>query len=193
MLHLFCSCQIPKCLKCLLFLISNSKKMVRPGWLFIRSKHVFGLTKDLHVDKKYLQALFVLTSSLKQRSEYQLLVTCDPWPASCDSWPVPRNPWSVTRYPLPVTRYPLPVTCGLDSPPPLKPRAPDETGVLMYQSIEASTPPQAIPGHLNFWKIFVQIPPPGRKAVQMPPTTGKLPDYCFNFPVASIMLLKLCT
>ena len=35
------------------------------------------------------------------------------------------------------------------------------------------------PGHLNFWKIFVQISPsPGRKAVQMTPPPGKLPDYC---------------
>ena len=43
------------------------------------------------------------------------------------------------------------------------------------------------PGHLNFWKIFVQIiPSPGRKAVQMPPSLGKLPDYCFGFSVASI-------
>ena len=30
-------------------------------------------------------------------------------------------------------------------------------------------PPRATPGHLNFWKIFVQIPPSrGRKAVQLP-------------------------
>ena len=42
-------------------------------------------------------------------------------------------------------------------------------------------PPRQPPGHLNFWNIFVQIPPsPGRKAVQMPPPPGKLPDYCFN-------------
>ena len=41
----------------------------------------------------------------------------------------------------------------------------------------------------NFWKIS---PSPGRKAVQMPPVQGELPDYCFNFSVASIMLLKLC-
>ena len=60
--------------------------------------------------------------------------------------------------------------------------------------IEASTSaPGQPPGHLNFWRIFVQIPPsPGRKAVQMPPPPGELPDYCFNFSVASIMLLKLC-
>ena len=49
------------------------------------------------------------------------------------------------------------------------------------------------PGHLNFVKIFVQIPPsPGQKAVQMPPPPEKLPDYCFNFSVASIILLQLC-
>ena len=54
-------------------------------------------------------------------------------------------------------------------------------------------PPRATPGHLNFWKIFVQIPPsPSGKAVQMPPPPGELPDYCFNFSVASIMFLKLC-
>ena len=63
---------------------------------------------------------------------------------------------------------------------------------LCTSQTEASTSPPPTgqpPGHLNFWKIFVQIPPsPGRKAVQMPP-----PDYCFNFSVASIMLdLKLC-
>ena len=33
---------------------------------------------------------------------------------------------------------------------------------------------------------------PGPKAVQMSPPSGKLPDYCFNFSQASIMLLKLC-
>ena len=27
----------------------------------------------------------------------------------------------------------------------------------------------------------------------MPPPSGELPDYCFNFSVAFIMLLKLCT
>ena len=49
------------------------------------------------------------------------------------------------------------------------------------------------PGNLNFWKVFVQIlPSPDRKAVQMPPPSRKLPDYCPNFSEASIMLLKLC-
>ena len=55
------------------------------------------------------------------------------------------------------------------------------------------SPPGQPPGHLNFWKTFVQIPPSlGRKAVQMPPPLGILPDYRFNFSVVSIMLLKLC-
>ena len=52
--------------------------------------------------------------------------------------------------------------------------------ILMYQSNRSFNilppPPGKLPGHLNFWKIFVQIPPsPGRKAVQMPPPLGKLP------------------
>ena len=66
---------------------------------------------------------------------------------------------------------------------------------LCTSQFEASTspPPGQSPGHLNFWKIFVQIPPsPGRKAVQMPPPLGKFPDYCFNFSVASVMFPKLC-
>ena len=43
---------------------------------------------------------------------------------------------------------------------------------LMYQSNRSfNIPPHGQPpGHLNFWKIFVQIPPsPGWKAVQMLP------------------------
>ena len=77
--------------------------------------------------------------------------------------------------------------------------------MLCTSQIEALTspagqPPGQPPGHLDFWKICVQIPPSrGRKAVQMPhhrsipgdqmpPLPGKLPDYCFNFSVASIML-----
>ena len=58
---------------------------------------------------------------------------------------------------------------------------------FMYQSNRSfNIPPRQPPlGHLNFWKIFVQIPPtPGRKAVQMPPPPGRLPYYCFNFSVA---------
>ena len=67
--------------------------------------------------------------------------------------------------------------------------------ILMYVPVKSKLkhPPRATPGHLNFWKVIVQIPPSlGQKAVQMPPPPGKLPDYCFNFSVASIMLLRLC-
>ena len=41
---------------------------------------------------------------------------------------------------------------------------------VMYQSNRSlSIPTGRPPGHLNFWKIFVKIPPSrGRKAVQMP-------------------------
>ena len=39
-------------------------------------------------------------------------------------------------------------------------------------------PPRATPGHLNFWKISVQIPPsPSQIAVQMPPPRGNKPFY----------------
>ena len=58
-------------------------------------------------------------------------------------------------------------------------------------------PPGQPPGHLNFWKIFVQIPPSrGRKAVQIPHYTSiqgdQMPPPSGNFSVASIMLRKLC-
>ena len=71
---------------------------------------------------------------------------------------------------------------------------------LTYQSNRSFSIP---PGNLNVWIILVQIPPTlGQKAVQMPChrfisgyrmllPLGKLRDYCFNFSVASIMLLKL--
>ena len=45
---------------------------------------------------------------------------------------------------------------------------------------EASTSPHPPPppGHLNFWKISVQIPPsPSQIAVQMPPPQGNKPFY----------------
>ena len=72
--------------------------------------------------------------------------------------------------------------------------------VLVKSKLPNSPPPLPgqPPGHLNLWKIFVQIPAsPCRKAVQiahhtfitgdqMPSPPGKLPDYCFNFSVASI-------
>ena len=48
--------------------------------------------------------------------------------------------------------------------------------VPVKSKLQQPPPPGATPGHLNFWKTFVQIPPsPGRKAVQMPPPPGKLP------------------
>ena len=58
-------------------------------------------------------------------------------------------------------------------------------------------PPGQPPGHLNFWKIFVQIPPSrGRKAVQMPHHSSipgdQMPPPPGNFSVAFIMLRKLC-
>ena len=65
---------------------------------------------------------------------------------------------------------------------------------VMYQSNRSLNIP---PGHLNFWKIFVQIPPSrGRKAVQMPHYRsipgGQMPPPMGNFSVASIVLRKLC-
>ena len=67
------------------------------------------------------------------------------------------------------------------------------TNVPVKSKLPHPSPPGQPPGHLGFWKIFVQISlSPGRKAVQMPPPPGKLPDYCFNFSVAFTMLLKLC-
>ena len=58
-------------------------------------------------------------------------------------------------------------------------------------------PPRQPPGHLNFWKIFVQIPPSrGRKAVQMPHHRSipgdQMPPPPGKFSVAFIRLRKLC-
>ena len=70
---------------------------------------------------------------------------------------------------------------------------------LCTSQIEASTsPPGQPPGHLNFWKICVQIPPSrGRKAVQMPHHRSipgdQMPPPPGNFSVAFIMLRKLTT
>ena len=71
--------------------------------------------------------------------------------------------------------------------------------LLCTSQIKAQHPPlpHPIPGqpprHLNFWKSFLlKSPSPGQKALQMPPPPGKLPDYCFNFSAAAIMLLKPC-
>ena len=70
---------------------------------------------------------------------------------------------------------------------------------LCTSQTEASTspPPGQPPGHLIFWKIFVQIPPSrGRKAVQMPHHRSipgdQMPPPLANFSVAFIMLRKLC-
>ena len=45
-----------------------------------------------------------------------------------------------------------------------------DLAMFMYQSNRSfNIPPGQPPGHLNFWKIFVRIPPSwGQKAVQMP-------------------------
>ena len=44
-----------------------------------------------------------------------------------------------------------------------------------------SLPPPPPPGHLNFWKISVQIPPsPSQIDVQMPPPRGNKPLYLKN-------------
>ena len=68
---------------------------------------------------------------------------------------------------------------------------------IMYQwNRSLSIPPGQPPGHLNFWKIFVQIPPSrGQKAVQMPhhrsiPGNQMLPPPG-NFSVV-FMFRKLC-
>ena len=72
--------------------------------------------------------------------------------------------------------------------------------VVMYQSNQSfNIPPApwATPRDLNFWKIFVQIPPSrGRKAVQMHHHRSipgdQMPSPPGNFSVAFIMLRKLC-
>ena len=52
--------------------------------------------------------------------------------------------------------------------------APAKQGNIPVKS-KLQHPPQATPGHLNFWEIFFQIPPsPGQKGDQMPPPPGKL-------------------
>ena len=64
--------------------------------------------------------------------------------------------------------------------------------VPLKLQLNIPSPPGQPLGHLNFLKSFVQISPsPGRKAVEMTPPSAKLPDYCYNFSEASIMLLKL--
>ena len=74
---------------------------------------------------------------------------------------------------------------------------PYNSTMIMYQSNRSlNIPPGQPPGHLNFWKIFVQIPPSqGQKAVQMPHYRSipgdQMPPSPRNFSVASIMLRKL--
>ena len=73
----------------------------------------------------------------------------------------------------------------------------------IYVSVKSKLqhPPGATPGHLNFWKIFVQIPSSrGRKAVQMPhhrsipddqtPTPGKLFGSFYYAPEAVYVNLR---
>ena len=69
---------------------------------------------------------------------------------------------------------------------------------IMYQSNRSlNIPPGQPPAYLNFWKIFVQVPPSrGWKAVQMP-HHGSIPGDQMSPPpenvsVASIMLRKRC-
>ena len=67
---------------------------------------------------------------------------------------------------------------------------------IMYQSNQSfHNPPRGgwFPRAFEFLENFCSNSTlPGPKAVQMSPPSGKLPDYCFNFSQASIMLLKLC-
>ena len=55
----------------------------------------------------------------------------------------------------------------------------------MYQSNRSFNipAPGQPPGHLNFWHIFVEIPPsPGRKAVQMPHSRENYQITVSTFP-----------
>ena len=72
-------------------------------------------------------------------------------------------------WPLLIILYYVPVKSKLQHPSPGNPRA--------FEFLE------------NYCS---NSPSPGQKTVQMPPPSGKLPDYCFNFSEASNMLLKLC-
>ena len=54
-------------------------------------------------------------------------------------------------------------------------------------------PPEAPPRAFEFLEnICSNAPLPRPKSCSNAPTPEKLPDYCFNFSVASIMLLRLC-
>ena len=58
---------------------------------------------------------------------------------------------------------------------------------IMYQSNQSlNIPPGQPPGHLNFWRIFVQIPSSrGRKAVQMPHHRS-IPSYQMPSPLGKL-------
>ena len=64
----------------------------------------------------------------------------------------------------------------------------------MYQSNRSfKFPPPGNPPAFEFLENFCSdCPPTGPKSCSNAPTPEKLPDYCFNFSVASIMLLRLC-
>ena len=67
----------------------------------------------------------------------------------------------------------------------------------MYQSNRTlNIPPGQPPGHLNFLKIFIQIPSSRGRNVQMPHYRSipgdQMPPPPGNFSVASVMLGKLC-
>ena len=63
-------------------------------------------------------------------------------------------------------------------------------GPLMYRSNRSLNIP---PGHLNFWKIFVQIPSSrGRKAVQMPHHRS-IPGDQMSPPRETFQWLLLCS
>ena len=54
-------------------------------------------------------------------------------------------------------------------------------------------PPLATPRAFEFLENFCSNPLlTGPKSCSNAPLPGKLPDYCFNFSVAFMMLLKLC-
>ena len=68
--------------------------------------------------------------------------------------------------------------------------------IIMYQSNRSfNIPPGQPPGHLDFLKIFVQIPPSrGQKAVQMPHHSSipgdQMPPPPGNFSVAFFIMLR---
>ena len=63
---------------------------------------------------------------------------------------------------------------------------------IMYQSNRSLNIPRANPQAFEFLENFCSNPPHWAAKLFKCPIPGKLPDYCFNIFVASIMLLKLC-